>query len=396
MPATMPPSPPGPDVRRRLLLRGGVLADPERGVPAPGEVAVAGGRIAAVGAPGTLSAPGAEVYDARGLLVTPGLIDLHAHVYEGATELGLPADRAGIERGVTTVADAGSSGSDRWADFAASVVAPAGTRVLAWLNVARHGLVGGSGELAGGAADLDPEATAGVLVRERGRVRGLKVRMSRSALGGSGLAPLRIAREVAAACGVPVMVHVGNAPPELGTVLDLLGPGDVVTHAFHGKAGGLFGGGPEPLPQLRAALERGVRLDVGHGSASFAFGTAERALAAGIRPYTISTDLHRRNAAGPVHDLTTTMGKLLALGMPLPEVIRCVTLHPSEVLGMRGELGTLRVGAAADLTVLEERAAAAPRWLVDAVGERRPARRWLVPVAAVRAGRLVPVREAAA
>ncbi|WP_078893619.1 amidohydrolase/deacetylase family metallohydrolase [Streptomyces sp. CT34] len=395
MPATMPPSPPGPDVRCQLLLRGGVLVDPERGVPAPGEVAVAGGRIAAVGAPGTLSAPGAEVYDASGLLVAPGLIDLHVHVYDGATDLGLPADRAGIERGVTTVVDAGSCGSDRWADFGASVVAPAGTRVLGWLNVARHGLVRGSGELAGGSADLDPEATAGVLVRARGTVRGIKVRMSRSVLGGSGLAPLRVAREVAQACGVPVMVHVGNAPPELGAVLDLLGPGDVVTHAFHGKAGGLFGGGPEPLPQVRAALERGVRLDVGHGSASFAFGTAERALAAGIRPYTISTDLHRHNAAGPVHDLTMTMGKLLALGMPLPEVIRCVTLHPAEVLGLRGELGTLRVGAVADLTVLAERAAGGPRWLVDAAGERRPVRRWPVPVAAVRAGRLVPVRGAA-
>ncbi|GGU78949.1 dihydroorotase [Streptomyces albospinus] len=395
MPATMPPSPPGPDARCELLLRGGVLADPEAGTLTPGELAVAGGRIAAVGAPGTLSAAGAEVYDASGLLVTPGLIDLHAHVYGGATDLGLPADRAGIERGVTTVADAGSCGSDDWADFAASVVAPAGTRVLSWLNVARHGLVGGNGELAGGAADLDPDATAGILARERGTVRGLKVRMSRSALGGSGLAPLRVAREVAQACGVPVMVHVGNGPPALGAVLDLLGPGDVVTHAFHGKAGGLFGGGPEPLPQVRAALERGVRLDVGHGSASFAFGTAERALAAGIRPYTISTDLHLRNAAGPVHDLTTTMGKLLALGMPLPEVIRCVTARPAEVLGKDGELGTLRVGAVADLTVLEVGAAAGPRWLVDAAGDRRGSRRWLMPVAAVRAGRLVPVREAA-
>ncbi|MFJ9410011.1 amidohydrolase/deacetylase family metallohydrolase [Streptomyces sp. NPDC101393] len=381
------------DIRFDLVIRGGLLVDPEKGTAAPGDLAVAGDRIAAVGGPGTVDPAGAEVYDASGLLVTPGLIDLHTHVYDGTTGLGLPADLAGVRQGVTTVVDAGSCGSDDWPHFAAGVVAPAATRVLSWLNISRHGLVHGTAELVRGAADIDVEATAGILARHPETVRGLKVRMSRSVLGDSGLAPLRTAVRLAGDHALPVMVHVGNAPPAFGDVLDLLGPGDVVTHAFHGKTGGLFGGGRAPLPQARAALERGVRFDVGHGSASFAFDTAERALAAGIEPYTISTDLHARNADGPVHDLTTCLSKLLALGMPLPDVIRCTTSRPAEVLGLAGELGSLKPGAAADLSLLGT--AGAPEHLTDSEGHTRPAGPWLAPVAAVRAGRPIPIRKAA-
>ncbi|MFF1259963.1 MULTISPECIES: amidohydrolase/deacetylase family metallohydrolase [unclassified Streptomyces] len=377
-----------------LVILGGQVVDPERGTVEPGDVALAGDRIAAVGPAGTLDPAGAEVYDATGLLVTPGLIDLHTHIYDGATGLGVPADLAGVRQGVTTVVDAGSCGSDHWPHFASSVVAPAATRVLSWLNISRHGLVHGTKELVGGAADIDVKATDRILADNPAVVRGLKIRMSRSVLGDSGLAPLRTAREIAAAHALPVMVHVGNAPPAFGDVLDLLGPGDVVTHAFHGKPGGLFGDGAEPLPQVRAALERGIRFDVGHGSASFAFDTAERALAAGIRPYTISTDLHARNMNGPVRDLCHTLSKLLALGMSLPEVIRCATTRPAEVLGMAGELGSLRPGAAGDLSLLEDRGA--PDRLTDSQGVTRPAGTRLAPVATVRAGRPMPIRKATA
>lgn len=379
-------------IRFDVVIRGGLLVDPEQGTVAPGDIALRDGRIAEVGT--AVDTGGAGVYDASGMLVTPGLIDLHTHVYEGRTGLGLPADTAGLQQAVTTVVDAGSCGSDHWPDFAGTVVAPAATRVLSWLNISRHGLVHGTRELAGGAADIDAAATAEVLADHPETVRGIKVRMSSSVLGDSGLAPLRTATAVARDAGVPVMVHVGNAPPGLGEVLDLLTAGDVVTHAFHGKPGGLFGGGTEPIPQARAALERGVRFDVGHGSASFAFRTAERALAAGVRPYTISTDLHRRNADGPVHGLITTLSKLLTLGMPLPEVIRGATLHPARVLGLEGETGTLRPGAAADLSLLE--LTETPTELTDSEGNTRRARQHLRPVAAVRAGRLHPIRRAPA
>lgn len=368
------------------VVSGGLLADPEHGTAEPGDLAVHEGRIAATGAPGTLR--GRETLDARGLLVAPGLIDLHTHVYPGRTGLGVGADAVGVEQGVTTVVDAGSCGSDDWPHFRDAVAGAARTRVLSWLNVSRHGLVHGHSELAGGARDIDTRGTSAVLAAERGTVRGLKVRMSRSVLGESGLAPLRTAKETAGAHGLPVMVHVGNAPPALADVLGLLGEGDVVTHAFHGKDGGLFGPAG-PLPEARAALERGVRFDVGHGSASFAFRTAQRALAAGIRPFTASTDLHCRNLDGPVHSLTATLDKLLALGMPLMEVLACATTRAAEVLGLDGELGTLRAGSVADLSLLrlDER----PVALTDATGERREGARSLVPHTVVRAGVPRPV-----
>ncbi|MGI5466919.1 amidohydrolase/deacetylase family metallohydrolase [Streptomyces sp. CA-132043] len=386
--------PPDP-YRFDLVVRGGLLADHERGTLAPGELAIRGGRVARTGPPGSLrDAPAERTYDATNLLVAPGLIDLHTHVYGGRTGLGVDADEVGVRQGVTTVADAGSCGSDHWDDFAARVLAPARTRVLSWLNISRHGLVHGTRELAGGPADIDVDATAALLVRERAAIRGIKVRMSASVLGDSGLAPLRAAKRLAATAApergrVPVMVHVGNAPPALGDVLDELGPGDVVTHAFHGKPGCLFGGGTAPVPQARAAYERGVRFDVGHGSASFSFATAERALDAGLRPYTISTDLHRRNIGGPVHSLATTLGKLLALGLPLPDVLACATAHAADVLGLADALGTLRPGAVADLGLLELREERVR--LTDAAGAVREAPQCLVPRAAVRAGTVHPL-----
>ncbi|WP_428950165.1 amidohydrolase/deacetylase family metallohydrolase [Streptomyces sp. cg35] len=361
-----------------LVVTGGLLADPLRPEPAPGDLAVRDGRIAAVGAPGTLT--GAERLDATGLLVAPGLIDLHTHVYEPGTDLGVPADTVGVDQGVTTIVDAGSCGSDDWDDFGDNVVRPAATRVLSWLNISRHGLVHGRQELSRGPGDIDEAATEKVLRAHPDQVRGLKIRMSASVLGDSGLAPLEAAKRVAARAGVPVMVHVGNEPPHLGDVLDLLGEGDVVTHAFHGKPGGLFGS----EPQARAAVARGVRLDVGHGSASLNFAVAERALAAGFTPHTISTDLHNRNVDGPVHSLVATLTKLLALGLTPQQVIRCSTLHAAQVIGLDGELGTLRTGAAADLTLLRLTEEAVT--MTDADGATRTGTHRLRAAAVVRAG----------
>ncbi|MFE6160694.1 amidohydrolase/deacetylase family metallohydrolase [Streptomyces sp. NPDC056486] len=371
-----------------LVVSGGLLADPLREAPEPGDIAVRDGRIAEIAAPGTLF--GDEQLDASGLLVTPGLIDLHTHVYAPRTYLGAPADTIGVRQGVTTVVDAGSCGSDDFSDFTDNVVRPAATRVLSWLNISRHGLVHGPRELSHGPGDVVEAATEKALRDHPDQIRGIKVRMSSSVLGDSGLAPLRSAKRVAERVGRPVMVHVGNEPPVLGDVLDLLGAGDVVTHAFHGKPGGLFGS----ERQARAAVARGVRLDIGHGSASLCFATAERALAAGFTPYTISTDLHARSIDGPVHSLATTLNKLLALGMTPHQVIRCATLHAAEVLGLGVDLGTLRPGSVADLTLL--RREQGPVTLTDAEGATRTGDTHLEPVAAVRAGRIHPVKTGSA
>ncbi|ROQ60242.1 dihydroorotase [Streptomyces sp. 840.1] len=381
-----------------LVIGGGLLVHPEKGTSAAGDIAVRDGRIVAVVEPGGAQGKYAEYLDAHGLLVTPGLIDLHTHVYDGATGLGIAADLAGVRSGVTTVVDAGSSGSDNFDDFRRTVVSPSATRVLSWLNISRHGLTRGSTELAGH-DDIRSADTIGTILAGRDVIRGVKIRMSRSVVGENGLEPLRAAKRVTAQVAAetgrpfPVMVHVGNAPPEFGDVLDLLGPGDVVTHAFHGKAGGLFPeAGSGPLPQARDAVERGVRLDVGHGSASFAFDTMERALEHGIRPHTISTDIHRKSLSGPVHGLTTTMTKLLAAGLTLNETVRAVTCEAAESIGLAGEIGSLAEGRVADIALLDR--VEDPTPLVDAEGRTRTTGHRLTAVAAVRAGVTHRIRKA--
>lgn len=381
-----------------LVIGGGLLVHPEKGTSAAGDIAVRDGRIAAVTEPGGAQGKYADYLDAHGLLVTPGLIDLHTHVYDGATGLGITADLAGIRSGVTTVVDAGSSGSDNFEDFRRTVVSPSATRVLSWLNISRHGLTRGSTELAGH-DDIRSADTIRAILAGRDVIRGVKIRMSRSVVGENGLEPLRAAKRVTARVAAetgrpfPVMVHVGNAPPGFGDVLDLLGPGDVVTHAFHGKAGGLFPeAGSGPLPQALDAVERGVRLDVGHGSASFAFDTMERALEHGIRPHTISTDIHSKSLSGPVHGLTTTMTKLLAAGLTLNETVRAVTSEAAESIGLAGEIGSLAAGRVADLALLDR--VADPTPLVDAEGRTRTTGHRLTAVAAVRAGVTHRIRKA--
>ncbi|MEU8708220.1 amidohydrolase/deacetylase family metallohydrolase [Streptomyces sp. NPDC048565] len=383
-----------------LVIGGGLLVDPQQSEPLGGDVAVRDGRIAAVVAPGSADSRCARFLDARGLLVAPGLIDLHTHIYDGRTGLGTGADAVGLASGVTTLVDAGSAGSDSFAHFGETVVANSATRVLSWLNISRHGLTQGTRELAG-SDDIRHAATVRTILDNPETIRGVKVRMSRSVLGDNGLEPLRAAKrvtaEISAATGrvFPVMVHVGNAPPALGDVLDLLEAGDIVTHAFHGKPGGLFPAAADaPVPQALAALGRGVHFDVGHGSASFAFETMERALAAGIRPHTISTDIHRENAAGPVHSLTTTMTKLLAVGLTLNEAVRATTSAAAESIGLAGELGDLKAGSVADLTLLDRTEGAVG--LVDAEGRTRTSEWLLAPASVVRAGVVHDTRKATA
>lgn len=283
--------------------------------------------------------------------MTPGLIDLHAHVYPQKTFLGVAADRVGVEQGVTTVVDAGSVGIWAFDAFVEEVVRPAATRVLAYLNISGDGLCTGGGELADMSRLTPKEAAA--LIREQPILRGIKARMSGSVVKQNGIRPLLVAKEAAREAGVPIMVHIGNAPPELTEILPLLDRGDVVTHCFHGKKGGMFDERGELIPEAQDALERGVVLDIGHGEASFSFQTLRYAQAQGIRPHVISTDVHQRNLNGPVHSLTHTLTKFLAMGFSLDDVIAASTVAPARVLGLENEIGTLKAGASADVSILQ-------------------------------------------
>ena len=329
--------------------------------------------------------PGGEAGD--DLYLSPGWVDLHTHVYDGFTELGVPADDVGLSNGVHVVADAGSAGEATIDGFARYLVPSARTRLRAWLNIGSHGLV--HLREVSDLAWIDVDRTLAAIARHRGLICGIKVRSSGDIVGSMGLQPLELARLVAREAGLPLMVHIGEAPPLIDDVLDRLRKGDVVTHCFHGKVGTPWQPDGSPSGSLLRALERGVRLDVGHGRASFSFQVAERAIAAGWFPDSISTDLHVRNIGGPVQSLATTMTKLLGLGMDLSHVIAAVTNHPRRVLACEepwlGEGGLIR--HATLFQVVE--GPAGRHAYTDAHGVTREFERRVIPLAAIVKGELL-------
>jgi dihydroorotase len=374
-----------------LIIQGARVIDPTLDLDGVADIGVLEGRIAGVG--DLRGATAAQVIDGSGLCASPGWIDLHAHVYGGANASGVHPDRdAGVATGVTTVIDAGTAGARGWKSFRDDVIAWSTTRVLGYMNVSlgptygpRHGdyrnySQGLTIRLA------EQEAAAGHCV-------GIKVLASQTHCGNLGIEPVLLARQAARLSGTSLMVHIGNAPPVIEDVLDLLDEGDVVTHCWHGKPGGLLGRDRTPIPAAWAAVERGVKFDIGHGSASFSFDTARYAMDAGLPLHAISTDIHGRNIRGPVYDQGTTMAKFLHLGLSLPEVIRLSTSSPAALVGRDSEFGSLREGLCADITLftVEE----GEFTLTDSEGRSEQATRTLLVHYTVRAGQVVKEPNAA-
>ena len=316
--------------------------------------------------------------------IGPGWVDLHAHVYDGTTQISVHPDRVGLDHGVHTVLDAGSAGQATLPGLLDYVIPTAQTRVLAWLNIGSHGLV--DLRETSDARLIDVDASVAAVLSAPDVVRGVKVRSSGAIVGNMGLQPLELGKLVARTAGVPLLVHIGEAPPLIDAVLDLLDTGDSITHCFHGKTGYPWQPDGEPSSALRRALDRGVRLDVGHGAASFDVAVAERAIRAGYLPHTISTDIHVRNIGGPVFDLATVMTKLLHCGMPLTAVIDAVTRAPRETIGL--DEPWLGPNGAINHATLFEVTDAAPshRRYVDAVGAAIEPHEHLVALATISNG----------
>ena len=375
-----------------LLLTGGTVIDPSQGIHGPSDVAIASGCIAAV-APRILPADAARVVDVAGRLVTPGLIDLHAHVYWGGTSLGVDPDDLSRKAGVTTFVDAGSAGAGNFPGFSRHLIERARVRILAFLNISFAGIFAFSRQvMVGESVDLRllNVAEAVRVAREHpDLVLGIKVRLGLIAGEGRGLAPLHLALQAAEALGRPLMVHTDLPPPTRREVLPLLRAGDILTHAFrpfpNGPLTGAEGAG-QVLPELWAARDRGVVIDLGHGMGSFSFENARASLAQGFVPDVISSDVHALCIEGPAYDLPTTMSKLLNLGMSLDQVITASTWAPAQAIG-RLDLGTLRPGTVADVTVLEDQTGEFP--FVDARGHVMTGTRRLVPTLTVISGRPV-------
>jgi dihydroorotase len=334
-----------------LVLRGGRVIDPFQRIDSVMDVGFRDGRVAQLGA----ELGGEMVRDVAGLIVTPGLIDLHTHVYWGGTSLGVDP-RILARGGCTTLVDTGSAGPGNYPGFLEHVIRPSPVRIIALLNVSFAGIYGFSKRvMVGESGDLRliaPIDAVEVARANRNTIAGIKVRVGFNASQNSGVAPLDIALKVAEEAGLPLMAHIDIPPPTLEDVLVRLRPGDILTHCFRPfpnnpttPENGVRGGVIE-------ARKRGVIFDIGHGMGSFAFKTARTMLANGFAPDCISSDVHALCIDGPAFDLLTTMSKFLCLGLPLVDTVRAATDAPAKAL-RRSDLGTLQPGGVGDASVLE-------------------------------------------
>ena len=379
-----------------LVVQNGRVIDPSQDLDAVCDIGIIGPSISALGQNLAVDGVRTGVIDASGLIVTPGMIDLHTHVYWGVAPLGVEADPNCLARGVTTAVDAGSSGAATFPGFRRYVIDVSATRIVAMLHISSIGMAredGGPepvGELedirwahVGRAVDI-ARAHADVIM-------GIKVRLQ-SEMAGSDPDQIREAlrrtQQAADAIGKPAMVHIGGTAIPLDEILGALNTGDTVTHCYHARSEGVLDENGKIRPSVKRAVERGINFDVGHGQGSFDYGVAQAALDQGLLPGTISSDIHAWNIAGPVYDLATTASKFLHLGMSLPEVIRRVTTTPAHAIGMGDRLGTVAPGAEADLTLMRLVEGEWP--FEDSTGVVEIGNRRLEPVSVVRAGRPHP------
>lgn len=334
------------------------------------DIVVENGTIADIAQAGR--GTGDRLIDCSGLYASSGWIDLHVHAFPAFDPYGDEVDEIGVKTGVTTIVDAGSCGADRIGELADSGRS-ARTNLLALLNVSRIGL-SRIDELSS-MEWVDADRAAEAVRRYPAFIVGLKARMSRSVVGDSGIKPLKVALALGDVTGLPLMMHIGSGPPSITDIVPMLREGDVITHYLNGKANNLFDEAVRPLPVLTDAVRRGVRLDVGHGTASFSFKVAEAARRYGIAPDTISTDIYRGNRLnGPVYNLSNVLTKFLALGYSLEEVISAVTDRAAAWL-RKPALGRIRVGEPANITLFAVEEADSPIRLVDSEGDERFAHR---------------------
>ena len=364
-----------------LLISGGRVIDPAASFDAVADVAIRGGRIARV-APGISASSARTVIDARGRIVTPGLVDIHVHTDAELTPAWC------LATGVTAMADGGTYGADN-VDTGLALAHTAKNRVRLLLNLGRSGLngLGAVGELLD-LANADVAVARRAVEAHRDLVAGIKIRLSKSAAGANDLEAVRRARQITAPLGLTVMAHIGQSVSTLPEILALMGPGDIITHVYAPAANGILDANGRLLPEVRAARERGVLFDVGNGrSGHLTWDVAERAIQQGFLPDTISSDLTAPGRTDRVFDFPTVLSKFLLLGMTLPQIVACATSRAANALPAFRDLGTLAVGAPADVAVFELREGEVD--FVDNEKTVRKGRRKLVPSTVVLTGQRV-------
>ncbi len=372
-----------------LILEGGRVFDPSQDIDGVFDIGVRDGYIAAIRREMTRE-PAERRLDARGTLITPGLIDVHCHVYEAVTRPSVPVHEAGVGAGVTTVLDTGSAGHATFAGFDKFVIQTSRTRVFAFLHISHTG-VAVTPEIRT-REDIDIERTVQTATRYPDLIRGIKIRAVGPGIAAMGLEAFRLAKEAARAAKIPLMVHIGdrsgkNPQETTAAILRLLEAGDIVTHMYSGETGSIWTDQRHLFREVKDAMARGVLFDCAHGIAGCSFRVARKAIAQGILPYTISSDLSTYGQRSIVFSLTETMGKYLALGLSLKEVIRATTVNAAHLLRQESALGSLREGREADISFLR---LVSGKWeFQDSRGDTIQGETAVVPVACVRKGKVI-------
>ena len=369
-----------------LVLKGGTVVDPSQQLDGVRDIAVENGRIARI-APDIAPAEAARVIEVRGKIVTPGLIDLHAHVFEGINRTGVNPDLAGVYSGVTTIVDAGSSGSATFAAFPRHIIPTCHTEVIPFLHICQTGLATMPDIISERSINLDD--TLRVAGEHKGLIRGIKARMVSPALEIMGMEMPKLARRAARESGITLMVHIGDTekrydPAVIRSLLPLLDKGDILTHYFTANPGGVLDANGKLVPEVREAADRGVWFDTAHGRMNFSFDIGRRIIDQGILPHCISTDLTVPGRIRAVHSMTEMMTRFLGLGFTLEQVVTMCTANPAKAIGVEQRLGSLAVGRQADISLLRIEEG---DWTVrDVLGATLPVTKAVMPALTLKRG----------
>jgi dihydroorotase len=378
-----------------LLIKGGRVIDPAQNIDDKLDIAISGDKIATV-AKDIPTTESKQVVDAKDKIVTPGLIDLHCHVFDGSHKISVEPDVAGVKQGVTTVGDGGSAGEATFAAFPKYIIPSSKTRVFCFLHLCSFGLIP-EPELRDW-DEVNLEAIAATIESYPNLIKGLKLRMVGNLVARDGVKVLETLQKTAKKFGLPVMIHMGDIDKQVSPTftqefLPLMEPGDILSHIYTGNCGNPLRPDGTVLPEMRAAMERGVIMDTAIGKSNLSFEVARKSLAQGIIPTTLSTDLSRRSLNGPTYNLPVTMAKFMALGLDLKQAITMTTINPARALHEEDKIGSLKPGMEADISVLE---LSSGKWkLEDAYQQKIEATQMIMPSLTIKSGQLITAQPAA-
>ena len=367
-----------------LLIKNATILDPSRDIYEKKDIGVGSGKIRSI----ENSIPdknAIDIIEAKDKIVIPGLVDLHVHVWWGVAHLAVEADPFCLDRGVTTAIDAGSSGSNTIAGFQRYVMSKTKTRILAFLHIS------GMGQLDNEIGELEDirwarvEEAVEASTLHSDSIVGIKVRLSEHIVGKNDLIAFERALQVAKEIKKPLMIHIGGSYNSLEKILPNMRSGDIVTHSFTPQPNGILDNESKVKDIALDAMKRGVIFDVGHGQGSFSFPIAEACMEQGVIPGTISSDIHKYNARGPVFDLLTTLSKYLYLGLSLEEVIALATYKPANAVNLDDNIGSLKIGADADIAIINH-IKDGKFYFEDAAQNVRNGTELLVPIVTLRKG----------